>query len=623
MTLPDWIRILQVGFGIGAVIFVHEMGHFLAARWCGVRVEVFSLGFGPKVFGFRRGGTQYQIAAVPFGGYVRMAGELPDGTGRPPADDELPSKSVPQRFLIYSGGVIMNMVFALVLFPVAFYFGISSSTPIVTAVPGTPAWHAGIPRGSRVLSANGKEVFDWLHIPTEVAIGGSDPVELVIQAPGADAPERVVLVPERNEAMGIFMVGLAPAVDPELRFEVRPDGPAARAGMQDGDVLLEVLGGLPGFPVEVQYQRAYGDGPLDLLVQRGDETVEIHLEPELSHSDKRRFFGISPVSNLVTGVRADSITELIGLRAEDRILAVDGKPVYSNDAIFRAISSGQGPLSLEVQRAGEQNTQLKTDALTTAERAALLDNLALGQDETSARLLVSPESGAAAVGMQDGDLVLALDGIPIDELVAELSESKVQEPGEDLDEYWGAVQDAARRAVDTGDELAFTLDRNGQIIELSASAAAVPVLDYGMGLAESRYIYSTKGLVPSVKAGALASWRFLSEVWLTLKKMFQQEVSTKNLGGIITIGQVSYHWSAMGWTKLLFFLCMVSVNLAFLNVLPIPVLDGGHLFFLLVEGIKGSPVSERTLGYSQVVGVVLILSLMVYVTYQDILRLVG
>ena len=120
-----------------------------------------------------------------------------------------------------------------------------------------------------------------------------------------------------------------------------------------------------------------------------------------------------------------------------------------------------------------------------------------------------------------------------------------------------------------------------------------------------------------------ASGRFLVHTGLTLKRMATQEVSTKNLGGIITISRVSYRVSSMGWTKLLFFLCILSVNLAFLNVLPIPVLDGGHLFFLLVERLKGSPVSARTLGYSQMVGMVLIVTLMVYVTYNDLLRWIG
>ena len=119
-----------------------------------------------------------------------------------------------------------------------------------------------------------------------------------------------------------------------------------------------------------------------------------------------------------------------------------------------------------------------------------------------------------------------------------------------------------------------------------------------------------------------ASWRFLTDTWLTLKKMVTGEVSTENMGGIITISAVSYDQAGQGWAKLFFFLCMLSINLAFLNVLPIPVLDGGHLFFCLVEAVKGSPVSERTLGYSQIVGLVLILTLMVYVTYQDVMRFI-
>jgi len=113
----NWLEIwryAQVALGIGLVIFVHESGHFIAARLCRVRVDVFSLGFGPRIFGWKRRGTQYQLALVPLGGYVKMAGEEPSDSGRAPAPDELPSKSVGQRFFIYSGGVLMNVAFGLV-----------------------------------------------------------------------------------------------------------------------------------------------------------------------------------------------------------------------------------------------------------------------------------------------------------------------------------------------------------------------------------------------------------------------------------------------------------------------------------------------------------------------------
>ena len=145
----------------------------------------------------------------------------------------------------------------------------------------------------------------------------------------------------------------------------------------------------------------------------------------------------------------------------------------------------------------------------------------------------------------------------------------------------------------------------------------------GFGLARATGIFQTTSLWSSLREGTRSSWRFLFQTYKTLQRMVSQDVSPKNLGGIITISRVSYQVSSMGWTKLLTFLCILSVNLAFLNVLPIPVLDGGYLFFLLIEKLKGSPVSARTLGYSQVVGLVLIVTLMVYVTYNDLLRLIG
>ena len=133
-------------------------------------------------------------------------------------------------------------------------------------------------------------------------------------------------------------------------------------------------------------------------------------------------------------------------------------------------------------------------------------------------------------------------------------------------------------------------------------------------------MYRATSVGEAVRVGFQSSWKFIVDAWTTIKRILLGQVSGENLGGIITIGAVSYSWASVGMAKLLFFLCMLSMNLAFLNVLPIPVLDGGHLLFLLIEKIKGSPVSERVLGYSQLVGIVLILSLMIYVTYNDLVR---
>ena len=110
-------------------------------------------------------------------------------------------------------------------------------------------------------------------------------------------------------------------------------------------------------------------------------------------------------------------------------------------------------------------------------------------------------------------------------------------------------------------------------------------------------------------------------MYVTLKRLVTGDVSARNLGGIVTISRVSYRAVQNGLSFFLYFLALLSINLAFVNVLPIPVLDGGHLLFLLIERIKGSPVSARVLNYSQILGLVFVLALMVFVTYNDILRL--
>jgi regulator of sigma E protease len=129
------------------------------------------------------------------------------------------------------------------------------------------------------------------------------------------------------------------------------------------------------------------------------------------------------------------------------------------------------------------------------------------------------------------------------------------------------------------------------------------------------------GFGDALRLGWVCSLDLIKQLYVTLKRLLTGDVAAKNLGGIIQISRVTYHNARWGWSRLLYFLALLSINLAFINVLPIPVLDGGHLLFLLIERIKGSPVSTRVLSYSQVLGLVFVLALVVFVTYNDILRL--
>jgi len=156
---------------------------------------------------------------------------------------------------------------------------------------------------------------------------------------------------------------------------------------------------------------------------------------------------------------------------------------------------------------------------------------------------------------------------------------------------------------------------------VTVSAAPMTDRDYGFKIlpdeVELRFAPAA-----AFSNGLRASWNFTRHAYLVLRKMASRQLSVKkNLGGPVAISRVSYHFAESGLAKLFYFLALLSINLAVINLLPIPVLDGGHLLFIAIEKVKGSPVDDRVLGYSQMFGFVVILSLLVFVTYNDIMRL--
>ena len=611
MSPADIINVLQVVLGIGLVIFVHEAGHFMAARWCGARVEVFSLGFGPRLFGWKRGDTLFQVAAVPLGGYVKVAGEYSDGTGATPEPGTLGTLSVPQRFLYFSGGVIMNVVFALVALPLVMLAGLPALRPLVGApTPGMPAWEAGLPPGTVILEVNGTEIVDFEHLVTAVALNGSEEALLEIQRPG-ETPESITLTPSFDESLGFYRLGLPAGLSPDLSLAVNPNGPAAAAGLASGDRLVAVLGQPEALRPEEQLRRAFeARAPVAVLVQSAAGVErEVTVEPRITTLDIKRI-GIGATSALIKSIRttgpASGLLEGLGLQGGDRFVQINGTPVWDVNSIRDALLAANpgAALSAEVRRDGALVT---LQAVAPVAPVLLLGDLEMSVIEDTSRVIVSPGSPAEAAGMLAGDQVVSVNGQATD--------------------TWPVMLETIQREVAAGRTLQLEVWRDAEVggpmdeLDVELVAAPVTIPDYGLRLDAARTVLKADGLGEALSSGFGATQRFLVDVWLQLKKMlFSDEISTRNLGGIISISVISFDTASQGLPKLFFFLAILSINLAILNLLPIPILDGGHLLFLLIEGIKGSPVSERTFGYSQVVGMVMIMSLMVYVTYQDIVR---
>ncbi|MFN3240423.1 MAG: RIP metalloprotease RseP [Planctomycetota bacterium] len=593
-------------FGIGLLIFLHEGGHFLAARAAGVRVEVFSLGFGPRIAGFAWRGTDFRLSAVPFGGYVMVAGQDPSDR-RYPASMSLWSKSVGQRALFWSGGVLMNALFALIVFPIVFSSGVKFPAAVAgPIVPGSAAWEAGIEEGERIVEVAGKPVYSLQNLTIEVALSGNRPVELLVET--AAGERRVVTArPHYDRQQGLYSLGLNPAYDQDqVVLAVDDGGIAHQAGLRSGDRVVSINGTREGAVAAFE-----GLEPLDVVVERDGQQIEVTLTPKPSTEDVTPMIGVRPLPHRVAGIRPGSkVVEELGLERDDIVLAIDGRPFLSGT--LDAFASNPAPSTTWlVVRDGEQK-QL-TAAAAAPDRRALAELVAIDSD-TRLQLLPMPGGAAEAAGLRAGDWLQRIDGEQID----------------DWDDLRRAVKDAGDQPLQLAllrpdpDQVTGLGTPTGAPIQLTLTPERTPAPDVGFrrSIAPVMSEIRADGFVDAVKLGTVSSLDLVKQLYVTIKRMLTGEVGAKNLGGIIRISQVSYQAAQRGPTWFWYFLALLSVNLAFVNLLPIPVLDGGHLMFLLIEKVKGSPVSTKVFGYSQVIGLVFVLLLVLFVTYNDIQRVI-
>ena len=269
-------------FVLGVLVFVHELGHFLAARRIGVRVLTFSLGFGPKLLKTRRGDTEYCISAIPLGGYVKMAGESPDDP-RSGAPDEFMSKNKWQRFQVLIMGPAMNLILAVVVLALVLAQGAEvpayqDGPPEVGAVtPQGPADRAGMRAGDRVLTVAGEEVNTWGDFAMAVGTRANRDISLTLLRDGQTREVNVRPEPQRFEFGDI---GALPKSTP-IVDSVVPNDPADKAGLKSRDVVLAVDGkpmATRGQLVAAISQNA--NKPTDMLVRRGDQELHITVTPE-------------------------------------------------------------------------------------------------------------------------------------------------------------------------------------------------------------------------------------------------------------------------------------------------------------------------------------------------------
>ena len=678
-ALPN-LFLLILGFGF--VIFWHELGHFLAAKWAGVRVEQFAVGFGQALLCWRKGlgltmgtgaplvqkrvdeardrgergaddeirqrlglgETEYRLNWIPLGGYVKMLGQDDmDPNASSPDPRAYNNKSVGKRMVIISAGVIMNVILAGLLFCVLFLWGFTAPSPVVGGVQaGSPAQRAGLLPGDRVLRFDGATMHDFTKIRLATALAApAEPVEVVVLRDGKEITLKALPVADRSEA-GFLQMGVLPPVRLQVWDDPRAEeflsGPTAPPQWKDfkrGDRIVAVDGvRLDPSDAESAHdrnwatfdrvvQQSFGRPITVTVVGRSGDERTIEVRPVLGSLFGRRpptFAGMQSRTQ-VAGVQPDSAARgrVMPGDAIARV-SIDGTgdafehPTHDKflEVIASAVKRG-ATITVEVQRGDER---LTIDAIALAAKIGdgagpSRRGVGLSMELESGRAVVASvdvESPAGRAGIRAGDTIAAISGQPVAGWSDVHRLLSAVEPGRPIEVI--VVTPSGERV-----ERPMTLS--------SEDLAALRGLQYvvSLPLMERTEKRQTANPLVAMAWGVGETRDMIVQFYVVLKRMAQRTVSPSNMSGPVGILHHGTIIASRGTDWMIWYLAMISANLAVVNFLPLPIVDGGHFVFLLVEKIRGRPASQRVMVVTQLLGLALIVGVFLFVTYNDIMRL--
>jgi regulator of sigma E protease len=646
------LSIAEVAVALGFVIFIHELGHFALAKWNGVKVEKFSIGFGPTILGFKRGETDYVIAAIPLGGFVKMLGEGVDDDANRSADPRAyPNKSVGARMAIISAGVVMNLILGLVCFVYVYKMGVEElPTRVGNVIAGQPAYTAGLRVGDEIIAMDGRRDLSFNNLQLRVRLSGKGQVvHFDVKRPGVDRLIPFDIEPRREGNAEMPGIGVQPAAGlllAEPPYETPAGGSPSKdqnLGLKPDDrVIAAAPAGQRPEPVEDVQELdhrflGHPNDSFDVVVRREagsddkgggsarDVTVRV---PPSSFVD----FGFRLMIEPIAAVRVGSPADVAGFRPGDRIVRVDGRDDFDPMRLpSRCFENAGKPMTFEVERAAVGESPKVLVLTATPDDTTPWTHYPLPEEPIDATGLglayqvrpriaaVKAGSPAEKAGLKVGDVINSLTFAPLKD-----GDRTVKSPPIDFDQFPNAWA-STFRALQLRPLAALTLKVNNATRPVVLTPEADPSWPHpwrGLQFQPLTRRTPPMDVATALRRGLDDTLENIVSIYAMFRSLAQGRVSPKQLGGPLMIFGVAKSAAQTGFTVLVRFLGILSINLAVLNFLPIPPLDGGQMVFLMAEKVRGRPLPDSALNAGQLVGLGLVLLLMGYVLIQDILRYV-
>jgi len=672
-------NVLLVVLGFGAVVFVHEFGHFIVCKLTGIKVEAFSIGFPPTLVGVRRteggyrvrilprffpkeddesgdgrlsftivskakagpvrsktalpegtsngaGETEYCIGLIPFGGFNKMLGQEDVGSVKASDDPRsFANKPVGVRMIVITAGVVFNAVSAVVVFMIVFLVGIRLTAPVVGGVlADSPASRAGLKAGDEIIEVAGKrDGLDFSNIGLAAALSGvNEAVALRIRREDG-SEEEFSLVAEQMAGMPMKVFGILPPQSLTIAKVRDAEELLERTGLRPGDRIKSINGREvhTHWDLEDEVADAFVSA-VTLSVERTNpvskvvELIESQIRLSLSHARKE--------------IKSETdLGDIYSIVPRLQIKTVDTKSKLQKGDIVLAIGDVSNPTYKEMREVTEEYEGkelpvkvLRVDANGVEE--ALLVTVKPERSKDSKRVLIgigvvfdlTHAVVAKTIAVEGGPARLEIPRGAAITAVDGTGVSNFYDVAREIGRYPGErVTIDWRIDEETAGSVALDVGAAGEFVTVKSTFAEFVPFE------DLRRLYQASGPVDAIGMGYKKTVMFIAQTYVTLRRLVGGLVSPKQLIGPVGILAVSYTIvSERPFVYYVYFLGLISACIAVVNFLPLPPLDGGLIVLLLVEKIKGSALSERMQGVVAYAGWVLIGGFFLYVTFNDIVR---